>query len=155
MPLDPRRLARDAKTLEAKRPAGAIGRETTGVTRAVRALMPAIRELREAGVRWAAIAEALARQGVVGPDGKPMKANRLTAVVDRIEQGQQRKVAKVQVRSRRPDFARPPPAGPTLPQPDTPARDQPPPAATEHRTAEQIIRDGLSDLNALLKGDKK
>ena len=123
MPLDPRRLARDAKTLEAERPAGAIGRETTGVTRAVRALMPAIRELREAGVRWAAIAEALARQGVVGPDGKPMKANRLTAVVDRIEQGQQRKVAKVQVqvRSRRPDFARPPPAGPTLPQPDTPA----------------------------------
>jgi hypothetical protein len=153
MPLDPRRLARDAKTLEAERPAGAIGRETTGVTRAVRALMPAIRELREAGVRWAAIAEALARQGVVGADGQPMKANRLTAVVDRIEQGQQRKVAKV--RSRRPDLARPPPTGPTLPQPDAPARDQPPPAATEHRTAEQIARDGLSDLTAILKGNKK
>ena len=155
MPLDPRRLARDAKTLEAKRPAGAIGRETTGVTRAVRALMPTIRELREAGVRWAAIAEALARQGVVGPDGQPMRANRLTAVVDRIEQGQQRKVAKVQVQRQRPDLAVPPPADSKARQPGTPARKQASPVTTEFRTAEQISRDNLSSLDAILKGNKE
>lgn len=155
MPLDPRRLARDAKTLEAKRPAGAIGRETTGVTRAVRALMPAIRQLREAGVRWAAIAEALAWQGVVGPDGQPLKANRLTAVVDRIAQGEREKAAKAVARGGRPDLpaARPPDAVPR--QPHVPVKDQPPPPDTRHRTAEQIRRDDLLDLDAILKGTKR
>ncbi|MET0527926.1 MAG: hypothetical protein ABW003_06205, partial [Microvirga sp.] len=32
MTLDPKRLARDAKRVQAARPAGGIGRETTGVT---------------------------------------------------------------------------------------------------------------------------
>lgn len=155
MPLDPRRLARDAKTLEAKRPAGAIGRETTGVTRAVRALMPAIRELRKAGVRWAAIAEALARQGVVGPDGQPMKANRLTAVVDRIARGERSKVAKADVRDRRPDLAEASPPDLTLRQPHIPVSDRPSPPDTKHRTAEQIRRDDLLDLEAILKGTKR
>ena len=105
MPLDPRRLARDAKTLEVKRPAGAVGRETTGVTRAVRSLMPLIGDLRKSGVRWAAIADALALQGVVGSDGLPLKANRLTAVVDRIVRGEHAKAAKADARGRRPDLS--------------------------------------------------
>lgn len=155
MPLDPRRLARDAKTLEAKRPAGAIGRETTGVTRAVRALMPAIHELREAGVRWAAIAEALARQGVVGADGQPLKANRLTAVVDRIAQGERGKAAKVDARGGRPDLsvARAPDVVPR--QSHIPVQDPPSPPDTRHRTAEEIRRDDLLDLEAILKGTKR
>ena len=155
MPLDPRRLARDAKTLDAKRPAGAIGRETTGVTRAVRALMPAIRELRQAGVRWAAIAEALARQGVVGPDGQPMKANRLTAVVDRIARGERGSKARVDARGRRPDLPVAPPPDVAPRQPHGPVEDSPPPPDTRHRTAEQIRRDDLLDLDAILKGTKR
>jgi hypothetical protein len=155
MPLDPRRLARDAKTLEAKRPAGAIGRETTGVTRAVRALMPAIRELRQAGVRWAAIAEALARQGVVGSDGQPLKANRLTAVVDRIAQGERGKAAKADARGGRPDLSASPPPDAVPQQPHVPITDPPSRPDTRHRTAEQIRRDDLSDLDAILKGTKR
>ena len=154
MPLDPRRLARDAKTLEAKRPAGAIGRETTGVTRAVRALMPAIRELREAGVRWAAIADALARQGVVGSDGQPLKANRLTAVVDRIVQVERGKAAKTLARSGRADLSVPPSPDAPPQKPPTPVADQPSPDP-RHRTAEQIRRDDLLDLDAILKGTKR
>jgi hypothetical protein len=155
MPLDPRRLARDAKTLDAKRPAGAIGRETTGVTRAVRALMPAIRELRAGGVRWAAIAEALARQGVVGPDGQPLKANRLTAVVDRIARVDRGNAAKAGARERRPDLpaARPPDVAPR--QPHMSDDDLPSPPDTRHRTAEQIRRDDLLELEAILKGTKR
>ncbi len=155
MPLDPRRLARDAKTLDAKRPAGAIGRETTGVTRAVRALMPAIRELREAGVRWAAIAEALAQQGVAGPDGQPMKANRLTAVVDRIARGERGQVAKADARDRRPDLSAAPPPDVAPRQPHGAVGDPPSLPDTRHRTAEQIRRDDLSDLDAILKGTKR
>ena len=59
MPLDPKRLLRDAKKAQTTRPATMVGRETTGVTRAVRAALPTIRRLRVAGVSWAAIAQAL------------------------------------------------------------------------------------------------
>ena len=155
MPLDPRRLARDAKTLDAKRPAGAIGRETTGVTRAVRALMPAIRELRTIGVRWAAIAEALARQGVVGSDGQPLKANRLTAVVDRIERGERGKAAKADARGRRPDLSTASASDTAPRRPHVPVDGRPSTPDTRHRTAEQIRRDDLLDLDAILKGTKQ
>ena len=154
MPLDPRRLARDAKTLEADRPAAAIGRETTGVTRAVRALMPAIRELRQAGVRWAAIAEALARQGVVGSDGQPLKANRLTAVVDRIDSGERSKAAKADARGGRSDLSVAPVPN-AVPRPPHPPVNNQPSSDAPHRTAEQIRRDDLLDLEAILKGTKR
>jgi hypothetical protein len=70
--LDPKRLARDAKRAQAQRPDAGIGRETTGVTRAVRAGLPVIRELRAAGVTWAAIAEAMGAQGVTQGAGAPL-----------------------------------------------------------------------------------
>ena len=155
MPLDPRRLARDANTLEVKRPAGAVGRETTGVTRAVRSLMPIIGDLRKSGVRWAAIADALALQGVVGSDGLPLKANRLTAVVDRIVRGEHAKAAKADARGRRTDLSVARPSVPAPRQSQNPARVEPSPPDTRHRTAEEIRRAELADLDAILKGTKR
>ena len=55
MTLDPKRLARDAKRVQATRLAGGLGRQTTGVTRAVRDGLPMIRQLRESGITWAAL----------------------------------------------------------------------------------------------------
>ena len=152
MPLDPKRLARDAKMLEAARPVAAIGRETTGVTRAVRAFMPTIRELRNAGVRWGAIAEALARQDIVGADKQPLSASRLTAVVDRIDKGHRKQADRIVARGRRSDLveAAPPVQVPTSPAITALGRTAP--TGSEHRTAEQIRRDDLAELHDILKG---
>ena len=152
MPLDPKRLARDAKALEAEKPAAAVGRETTGVTRAVRAFMPTIRELRDAGVRWGPIAEALAKQGLVRADKQPLSASRLTAVVDRIDKGERKKAERLVARGRRSDLVAGPPPVQAQKAPANATPGPTAPAKSDHRTAEQIRRDDLAELHDILKG---
>lgn len=101
MPLDPKKLRQDAKRLQAARPPSAVGRETTGTTSAIRAALPVIYQLRQDGVSWPAIAEALAGQGVIqGRDRTPLTTNRLTALVTQIEEQARRKARKAGSRAR-------------------------------------------------------
>lgn len=154
MPLDPKRLARDAKRAQAQRPDSTIGRETTGVTRAVRAGLPVIRQLRAAGVTWAAIAEALSAQGVTQGEGRPLTATRLTAIVTQVE-AQIRRTAEREARRRtRPDLTVSPEAVPS-PEPPLAAPAAPalpsPVGSNPRATEEEIRRAGLHDLHQLLK----
>lgn len=160
MPLDPKRLARDAKRAQARRPDTSIGRETTGVTRAVRAGLPVIRQLRAAGVTWAAIADAMSAQGVRQGEGKPLTATRLTAIVTQVEAQERRKAEREARRRTRPDLAVAPEAI-SPPAPATPLPPSHPPAALPalpatpgsgaRATEEEIRRAGLHDLHQLLK----
>jgi len=154
MPLDPKRLARDAKRAQAQRPDSTIGRETTGVTRAVRAGLPVIRQLRAAGVTWAAIAEAMSAQGVTQGDGQPLTATRLTAIVTQVEAQERRTVEREARRRTRSDLTVSSEAV-RSPEPPLPATAAPAPPAPDgsgaHATEEQIRRAGLHDLRQLLK----
>ena len=152
--LDPKRLARDAKRAQAQRPDAGIGRETTGVTRAVRAGLPVIRELRAAGVTWAAIAEAMSAQGVTQGAGKPLTATRLTAIVTQVEAQERRTVEREARRRTRSDLTVSSEAvrSPEPPLPATAASAHPAPDGSgAHATEEQIRRAGLHDLRQLLK----
>jgi len=104
MPLDPKKLRKDARRLQGARPDTTVGRETTGTTRAIRTALPDIYDLRKDGVPWPAIAGALAIQGVVqGKDRIPLTTNRLTAIVSQIEEQERKKASKVSNRARRSD----------------------------------------------------
>ena len=95
MALDPKRLHEDAKHLQKARLPTIAGRETTGTTRAIRAALPVIYQLREEGVSWSAIASALADQGVVqGRDRIALTTHRLTALVSQIEDQTRNKARK-------------------------------------------------------------
>lgn len=155
MPLDPKRLVRDAKKAQTARPATLVGRETTGVTRAVRAALPAIRTLRAAGVTWAAIAQAMAEQGVRQKGNVPLTATRLTAIVGQVE-AQDRRRSAAAISRGRPDLAGATPAsrdpvGPAHPPPREPAPADPPNRPAAHPSAEAIRRAGLAELNRILK----
>lgn len=158
MPLDPKRLARDAKRAQAQRPDSSIGRETTGVTRAVRAGLPVIRQLRAAGVTWAAIAEAMSAQGVTQGAGTPLSATRLTAIVTQVEAQIRRKAEREAGRRSRSDLTLssgllPPshPAATSLPTPAAAPAPLPPSGSSVPATEEEIRRAGLHDLHQLLK----
>ncbi|MEN3214101.1 hypothetical protein PUR23_29405 [Methylorubrum populi] len=158
MPLDPKRLARDAKRAQAQRPDTGIGRETTGVTRAVRAGLPVIRQLRAAGVTWAAIAEAMSAQGVTQGAGTPLSATRLTAIVTQVEAQIRRKAEREAGRRSRSDLTLssgllPPshPAATSLPAPAAAPAPLPPSGSSVPATEEEIRRAGLHDLHQLLK----
>ena len=108
MPLDPKKLRKDARRLQGARPDTTVGRETTGTTRAIRTALPDIYDLRNDGVSWPAIADALAIQGVVqGKDRIPLTTNRLTAIVSQIEEQERKKASKAGGASR-PKYRKPP-----------------------------------------------
>ena len=103
--IDLRKLRRDAARAEKERPLPSVGRETTGAVRLVRDLLPAIREMRERGLRWAAIADALAAQGVhqlIDGERRPLTANRLTAIVSAVERQATRSAGRTRARRNRP-----------------------------------------------------
>ncbi|SDO45981.1 hypothetical protein SAMN05216360_12354 [Methylobacterium phyllostachyos] len=151
MPLDPKRLVRDAKKAQTARPATLIGRETTGVTRAVRAALPTIRKLRAAGVSWAAIAQAMAEQGVRQKGDVPLTATRLTAIVGQVEVQDRRRDASAAPRNR-PDLATSDPTSVARPElTSKPPRGPAPSDPAGHPTAEAIRRAGLAELNRILK----
>jgi hypothetical protein len=102
--IDPKRLRRDAQRAEQELPRSGVGRQTTGSTTAVRAALPEIRRLRAEGVRWAAIAAALAGQGLIqGADRRPLSASRLTATVSALERRERRRADKTAARQSRPN----------------------------------------------------
>ena len=109
--IDRKRLLRDARKGEKKRPLPSVGRETVGIVRAVRELLPTIRELRAEGVRWAVITEALNGQGIYppGPDGQAilLTTNRLTAMVSDLERREANKDKRAGIRSTRPGLVQP------------------------------------------------
>jgi hypothetical protein len=157
--IDKKQLLKDAVQAEKDRPLPSVGRETVGIVRAVRDLLPTIRELRASGVRWAAIAEALNAQGIYPlRDGEPvaLTANRLTAVVSVLERQQALKAKRTTARKARPGLVSSEPAkastssvalSPEL-QPranssgDTPAI---------HESEEDIRRRFLTDVQPFLK----
>jgi len=156
MTLDPKRLARDAKRVQATRPAGGIGRETTGVTRAVRDGLPMIRQLRDGGITWAAIAAAMSAQGVTQGAGRPLTASRLTAIVGQVEAQLRRQAEQATARHARADLTAPQPAitGRTAapaPIAPVPFASSPAPDSTPHTSEEAIRRAGLDALHKLLK----
>lgn len=172
MALDVKRLMRDAGKAQAARPGTAIGRETTGVTRAVRGSLSAIRKLREAGVTWKAIAEAMTAQGITQSGGKALTATRLTAIVSDVEAQMRRPARDLVRRGQRSDLA--PGAGDACPGTASMARAaqvqrpkaglRPPsssdptsghPAHAERPATEaEIRRAGLAELQQILKGVK-
>ena len=100
MPLDSKKLHQDALRLQKAR--------QVGTTKAVRDALPVIRELRKKEVSWAAIAQALAEQGVVqGKDRIPLTTSRLTALVSQIEALERKKALKFGDRDRADTTARP------------------------------------------------
>lgn len=163
MPLDVKRLRRD---LDAKRQSNAAEgdpRKTpSGAMAVVRAHLADIERLKAEGATWVAIAAALARQGVVLRDGRPITGRHLTGLIDSIRrQDAGRSVAKAR-RSRRADLAgdttpearQPPVSSPEPSRPTDPAKAVASDSSGRHRTAEQIRRDDLADLYDMLKGNK-
>jgi hypothetical protein len=152
MPLDPKQLRQDAKRLHSARPESMIGRESTGTTKAVRTALPVIYQLRQDGVSWPAIAEALAAQGVVqGKNHIPLTTNRLTALVSQIEEQERRKASKAGNRNRSDAPDRPTkPARPLSLSPDLvtrPVPSGPEPSSTE----DELRREALENIQDVLK----
>jgi hypothetical protein len=103
MSIDPKRLETDAKRLGAEHKAQ---RPTTrtGATDAITAALPAIEQLRDQGVEWAAIAAAMAAQGVVqGADRQPLTGRRLCALLSAIRKREERRARKRSLRRARTD----------------------------------------------------
>ncbi|MGU3662250.1 hypothetical protein [Methylobacterium fujisawaense] len=157
MRFDPKRLVRDAERAQRARPGSLIGREITGVTRAVRDSLPVIHRLRDLGVTWAAIAQAMSEQGATQNDGKPLSVTRLTAIVSEVEAQMRRSAQDRRRRRQRPDLA--PPPGDDLGTTgsrsgsDSPG-DRPRSAHVDPNSAtteEQMRRAGLAELRKILK----
>lgn len=106
MPIDPERLSQDAARLQDDRPQPS----STGTYAAVRAVLSTIATLRLAGITWAAIAEALAAQGLTqraGTTTVPITGTRLSALVSDIKKKDERKARQAEQRQGRPDLAGP------------------------------------------------
>ncbi|WP_299813136.1 hypothetical protein [Tardiphaga sp.] len=112
MQIDSKRLIKDCATAQAVRAASNHAHRSTGATAIIEPILPLIREFRIQKFSWAAIASALAKQGVVqGGDCQPITARRLTALISAIEKREQRREARLSVRAKRRDLA-PIPANP-------------------------------------------
>jgi len=77
----------------------------TGATAVIEPLLPIIRELRARKYSWAAIAAALAKQGVVqGVNREPITARRLTALISAINKRVRRQEERSAGRAKRRDL---------------------------------------------------
>jgi len=146
--IDRRQLLKDAPRLEKTIPRGVA---KTGATEAVSTALPEILQLRSEGVRWAAIAAALAKQGLVeGPDKRPLSTRRLTALVSQIVARDRARADRARARTLRPDLVVTMPATKPL---LTLAPELTTSKQAEHTeiTEEQIRRENLSAIQHLLK----
>jgi hypothetical protein len=85
MPIDFKRPKNDSADAQAALSANGHTRRRTGATAVIEPILPLIRELRALKQSWAAIASALAKQGVVqGVDREPIMGRRLTALTSTI-----------------------------------------------------------------------
>ena len=149
MPLDIKRLQRDVAALGLLRATENVARgKASGAMAIVRTHLAEIERLRGEGATWTDMAAALAGQGVRRRDGTPITGRRLTGLIDSIRRQDAKRQRAMARRAFRGDL----PESPTGSwPPDTPAAEAP---VSEHRTAEQIRRDGLAELYDLLKGKK-
>jgi hypothetical protein len=85
MQIDSKRLTKDCAAAQAASADACHAHRNTGATAIIELILPLIRELRAQKFSWAAIASALAKQGVVqGSDRRPITARRLTALISAI-----------------------------------------------------------------------
>lgn len=115
MRVDAKRLLEDCTVAQTNRGASSCTHRNTGATAIIEPVLPLIRELRLQKFSWAAIASALAKQGVVqGSDRRPITARRLTALISAINKREQRREARMSGRAKRRDLAPPPASSQTL-----------------------------------------
>jgi hypothetical protein len=152
MPFDPKQLRQDARRLQNARPGTSVGRESTGTTRAIRTALPVIYQLRKDDVSWAAIAEALAVQGVVqGKDRIPLRTNRLTAIVSQIEEQDRKKANKGGNRTRSDAPHRPTEPAHRLSLSSDLTLRPAPPAHEPSSTEDELRREALENIQSVLK----
>jgi hypothetical protein len=106
MSIDSKRLTKDCANVQAAMAANGLARRRTGATANIEPVLPLIRELRTRKQSWAAIAAALAKQGVVqGLDREPITGRRLTALICAINKRVQRQEERSAGRTKRRDLA--------------------------------------------------
>ena len=106
MSIDSKRLTKDCANAQAALAANGHGLRRTGATAIIEPILPLIRELRARKHSWAAIAAALAKQGVVqGVDREPITGRRLTALISAINKRVQGCENRSAGRARRRDLA--------------------------------------------------
>ena len=106
MEINLKRLTNDCATAQAALAGSGHAHRSTGATAIIESVLPLIREFRAQKYSWAAIAAALAAQGVTqGADRKPITARRLTALISAIEKRVRRREARLAARAKRGDLA--------------------------------------------------
>jgi hypothetical protein len=106
MQIDSKRLTKDCASAQAASADSCHAHRNTGATALIESILPLIRELRGRKFSWAAIASALAAQGVVqGGDRRPITARRLTALISAINKRERRREARLSGRAKRRDLA--------------------------------------------------
>ena len=140
--LDFKRLKKHVDQRIASRPLGIGpgGRRRTGAMEIVRASLPQLETLRAAGATWVDLAAGLAEQGVTQGDGRPLSADRLTALVASIRKQNAKRSATLAQRAERSDAPVTPhrPAltlSPDLTDPPASGVDRPSPSEQDNRHA--------------------
>jgi hypothetical protein len=105
MTIDSKRLTKDSADAQATTAANGHARRRTGATAVIEPVLPVIYELRARNHSWAAIAAALAKQGVVQGNGKPIMGRRLTALICAINKRVRRQEDRLAYRAKRRDLA--------------------------------------------------
>jgi hypothetical protein len=105
MQIDSKRLTKDCTAAQAARVGSDYPHRNTGATAIIETVLPLIRELHAKKFSWAAIAAALANQGVVqGGDRRPITARRLTALISAINKRERRREVRLLGRAKRRDL---------------------------------------------------
>src|SRR5665647_2172885 len=154
MQVDEKRLTKDCAKVQAVLAESGHAHCGTGATAIIEPVLPLIRELRARKHSWAAIAAALAQQGVVqGLARQPITARRLTALISAIDKRERRHAKRSESRFRRQDLA----PSPTQPHTLTLSTDLKPTSAaanTDYDSEEQIRRREFEDrVQSLMKKD--
>jgi hypothetical protein len=106
MSIDSKRLTKDCANAQAAMAANGLARRRTGATAVIEPVLPLIHELRALKHSWAAIAAALAKQGVIqGNDREPLTGRRLTALISAINKRVRRQEERSAGRAKRRDLA--------------------------------------------------
>ena len=115
MQIDTKRLTKDCAKAQTALAENGSEHRRTGATAIIEPILPLIRDLRKQKHSWAAIATALAKQGVVqGVDRQPITPRRLTALIAAIEKRGRRRRKRLAERFGRRDLAPSPPKAHTL-----------------------------------------
>ena len=106
MSIDSKRLKKDSADAQAAIAGNGHARRRTGATALIEPILPKIHELRAQKHSWAAIAAALAKQGVIqGDDGEAITGRRLTALISAINKRVRRQEERLAGRAKRRDLA--------------------------------------------------